>query len=341
MKRTAAAILAVLLLCLCASAGAEKVITLSFTGDCTLGCEEEMRYSQDCFDQVVLRNGYDYCFANFIDLFSQDDCTVVNCESVFQDTRDGEKTSKSFRFRGRDEFVNIFKEGSVEAVSLSNNHTMDYSTAGFNNTKKVLEEAGIGWAWEDVIWVFEKDGIHRGTEYAPKHIQDQDTYAEYFINQAKVDLVIMHHPHVLQGIRILNNRNIFYSLGNFVFGGYYKVTRGEKTGTNSLYTMAVQVKMYFTDEGEYKGQQAYIYPAYDSGTDPLNNYQPVRVSAEEAIPIVAAIQYDTEWPLPEIQEDETGKAIVVLDYLPDEEAATGTADPESGKPEPASARPAR
>lgn len=380
MKRTAAVLLAVLLLCLCVSAGAEKVITLSFTGDCTLGCEEAMRYSEDCFDKVVLRNGYAYCFANFYDLFSQDDCTVVNCEGVFQDTKDGEKTSKSFRFRGRDEFVEIFKQGSVEAVSLSNNHTMDYSTQGFNNTKKVLDEAGIGWAWEDVLWVFEKDGIriafgsvdygaygrvntiirdkllkmrengeidaavmlvHRGTEYAPKHILDQDTYAEFFIKQAKVDLVIMSHPHVLQGIRILNNRSIFYSLGNFVFGGYYKVSRGEKTGTNSLYTMAVQVKMYFTEEGEYKGQQACIYPAYDSGTDPLNNYQPIRVNAQDAEPVIAAIQYDTEWQLPEIQEDETGKAFVMLDYLPAEENTERRADPESGKPEPASAKPAR
>ncbi len=383
MKRTAAAFLAaVLALCLCAAAGAEKVITLTFAGDCTLGCgEDDKYYIKENFDAVIAQEGYDYCFANFRDLFSGDDCTIVNFEGVLQNTKDGEKKSKSFRFRGLEDYVNILREGSVEAVSLSNNHTFDYSTQGFNNTRRVLDEAGIHWAYEDQIWIFEKDGIrigfgsvyytafgqvadkmrdrllqlrkngeidaavllvHAGTEYAGKHTDQQDQFAEFFIKKAGADLVIMHHPHVLQGIRILNDRSIFYSLGNFVFGGYYKVTLGNNT--NSLYTMAVQVKMYFSDDGKYKGQQAYLYPAYDSGSDQmmgaylLNNYQPVRVNAEEAIPVVEAIQRDTAWQLPEIREDETGKAYLVLDYLPAEEESTG-ADPESGEPEPPAAKP--
>ena len=381
MKRAAAVLLAILLtLGLCMSAGAEKIVTLSFAGDCTLGCgEDDKHYIKENFDAIIAEEGYKYCFANFYDLFSQVDCTVVNCEGVFQNTKDGEKKSKSFRFRGTEDFVNIFKEGSIEAVSLSNNHTFDYSTAGFNNTKRVIEEAGIGWTNEDEVWIFEKDGIriafgsvyysvywdsyvkiqkkllqlrengevnavvmlvHAGTEYFPRHVDQQDQFAEFFIKQAKADLVIMHHPHVLQGIRILNNRSIFYSLGNFVFGGYYKVTSGNNN-TNSLYTMAVQVKMYFTEDGKYKGQQAVIYPAYDSGTYPINNYQPIRVSAEEAIPVIEAIQYDTQWKLPEIREDENGKAYLVLEYLPAEEETVSSANPESGEPEPAPARPVK
>ena len=140
-----------------------------------------------------------------------------------------------------------------------------------------------------------------------------------------------------QGIRILNNRTILYSLGNFVFGGSGEVTRGAN-GTNSLYTMAVQVKMHFTDEGVYKGQQVTLYPAYDSGTDPVNNYQPIRVTAEEAAPVLAAIQADTEWELPPAWTDENGKAYVQLDYLPasPEEETAG-----NGEPEPAAAHPDR
>jgi poly-gamma-glutamate synthesis protein (capsule biosynthesis protein) len=171
-------------------------------------------------------------------------------------------------------------------------------------------------------------------------VSQQDHFTEFFIKNAKADLVIMHHPHVVQGIRILNNRTIFYSLGNFVFGGYYKVSRG-KTGTNSLYTMAVQMKLFFTDSGKYKGQQAYIYPAYDSGTDPINNYQPVRVNAEEAVPVVEAIQNDTAWKLPEIREDETGKAYLVLDYLPAGESGEAAAEREAGEPEGAPGKPAK
>ena len=386
MKRTAAWILALVLALLTGAAGAEKVLTLTFAGDCTLGCgEDDKYYIKENFDAVIAEEGYAYCFANFLDLFSADDCTVVNCEGVFQNTKDGEKKSKSFRFRGTEDFVNIFKEGSVEAVSLSNNHTFDYSTQGFNNTRRVIEEAGIGWTNENEIWIFEKDGIriafgsvyysvywdaaekirnkllqlrengeidaavmlvHAGTEYFPRHVEQQTQFAEFFINKAKADLVIMHHPHVLQGIRILNNRSIFYSLGNFVFGGYYKVTSGNYN-TNSLYTMAVQVKMYFSDDGEYKGQQAVLYPAYDSGSDRmvgaslLNNYQPVRVSAEDAEPVIAAIQYDTEWQLPELREDENGLSYMVLDYLEADPVPAAGADPESGKPEAPPAHPGR
>ena len=93
MKHTAAVLLAVLLtLSLCASAGAEKIITLSFAGDCTLGCgEDDKHYIKENFDAIIAEAGYKYCFANFYDLFSQDDCTVVNCEGVFQNTKDGEK----------------------------------------------------------------------------------------------------------------------------------------------------------------------------------------------------------------------------------------------------------
>jgi len=377
MRKSAAPVVLVLLLvCLWTAAPAEKVITLTFAGDCTLGTEERTRRNSDSFDTVAKEQGYAYFFANFQDLFATDDCTVVNCEGVLSDSAASENKSKPFRFRGEADFAKIFAEGSVELVSLANNHIKDYGNQGITNTKKALEDAGVEWAYGEDIRIIEKDGIrigfasidygiwanacqkvkekllklrekgeinaavlliHQGKEYAAVHRPEQDTYAEYYINRANADLVVMHHSHVAQGIRILNNRTILYSLGNFVFGGSGEVTRGAN-GTNSLYTMAVQVKMHFTDEGVYKGQQVILYPAYDSGTDPVNNYQPIRVTAEEAAPVLAAIQADTEWELPPAWTDENGKAYVQLDYLPasPEEEPAG-----NGEPEPAAAHPDR
>ena len=379
MKRIMVLLAALLVLLLCGQAAAEKIITLTFAGDCTLGTEEATRRASDSFDSVAQRKGYSYFFANFSDVFSQDDCTVVNCEGVLSDSSNGEVKDKTFRFRGPEDYVNIFREGSVEAVSLANNHSKDYGGNGFLNTRRVLEEAGVGWAWDEYFYVFEKDGIriafasidygifqrsnyivrdkllkmqkggeinaavmlvHEGKEYFPKHQEKQELYGEYYINTAGADLVIMHHPHVVQGIRILNNRCVFYSLGNFVFGGHTKVSRGKK-GTNSLYSLVVQAKMHFTDDGVYTGQQIILYPAYDSGADPANNYQPIRITKEQAMPVWEAIQYDTEWTLPSLQEDEYGRAFAIMDYLPADGGPDGETAPEEGKPEAAPAQPYR
>ena len=377
MRKSAALIvLALLLVCLWTAAPAEKAVTLTFAGDCTLGTEERTRRNSDSFDTVAEEKGYAYFFANFRDLFAADDCTVVNCEGVLSDSAGAENKSKPFRFRGGADFAKIFAEGSVELVSLANNHIKDYGNQGIKNTKKALEDAGIAWAYGEDIRIIEKDGIriafasidygiwanacqkvkekllklrekgeinaavllvHQGKEYSATHRPEQDTYAEYYITRANAELVVMHHSHVLQGIRILDNRTILYSLGNFVFGGSSDVTRGVN-GTNSLYTVAAQVKLYFTDEGVYKGQQVTLYPAYDSGTDPVNNYQPVRVTAEEAGPVLAAIQADTEWELPPVWTDENGRAYVQLEYLP---AGADTESAGSGEPEPAAAHPDR
>ena len=355
MKRITVLLAAVLaVICLHGQTAAEKIITLTFTGDCTLGTGETTRRMTSSFDNVAEEKGYSYFFANFYDLFSQDDCTVVNFEGVLSDSSDGEVTDKAFRFRGPEDFANILKEGSVEAVSLANNHTRDYGINGLLNTMRILEKAGIGWARGENFYVFEKDGIriafaaidyrifqesyrivrdkllemqdageinaavillHEGKEYSPRHTMNQEEYPEFFINTAGADLVITHHPHVVQGIRILNNRTVFYSLGNFVFGGHTQVSRGDN-GTNSLYTLVVQARMHFTDDGVYTGQQMILYPAYSSGADPVNNYQPVRITAEQAELVWEAIQADTEWSLPPLQEDESGRAFALMDFLP-------------------------
>ena len=379
MRRITALLAAAALLLSCGHSAAEKVITLSFTGDCTLGTEELTRNAPDSFDNTVEAEGYSYCFANFADLFAQDDCTVVNLEGVFQDSSDNE-ADKDFRFRGPEKFVNILKEGSVEAVSLANNHSRDYGWEGLWNTMRVLDEAGIGWARAEDFWIFEKDGIrigfagvdhgifaasdwilqeklqnlkkngevdaivmliHEGKEFSPIHLGNQDKYCEYFINTAGADLVIMHHPHVVQGVRILNNRSVFFSLGNFIFGGHNMVSRNDTEGTNSLYSLVVQARLYFSDDGVYQGQQMILYPAYDSGAYPQNNYQPVRLTAEEAVPVMEAIQYDTKWTLPPLQTDENGRVCAVMDFLPAEESMMTETQTEHGEPEAAQQEPAR
>lgn len=58
--------------------------------------------------------------------------------------------------------------------------------------------------------------MHSGTEYTPNPNSRQIEFAHAAIDSG-ADLVIGHHPHVVQAIENYRGKKIFYSLGNFVF----------------------------------------------------------------------------------------------------------------------------
>ena len=337
-------------------AGAEKSILLTFTGDCTLGSEERTRELDGSFDQLAAKKGYDYFLANFREMFEQDDHTIINFEGVLSDNKAQETQKKRYRFRGPTDFVRILTGSSIEACSLSNNHIADFGKQGEESTKAVLDENGIGWFQNFKYYICEKDGIkvafialenkivynefdkvkkmiidlkdsgeanaivicwHTGLEYRGAHETNTERTSQAMIRYG-ADLVVITHPHVLQGICVYNNRCIFYSLGNFVFGGNSAIRtekfKLDKTVT-SLYSIVVQVKLLFTDDGRYLGQQPVIYPVYTSSAAPANNYQPYRVNADDAVPIREALQEDTAFTIPEISIGADGLSRIDLGYL--------------------------
>ncbi len=372
-------------------AAAEKTILMSFTGDCTIGSEERTRGAEDSFDSLAASKGYDYFFANFKDMFSQDDLTVINFEGVLSDSKSQESKGKTYRFRGPTVFAKILTGSSIEACSLANNHIADFGKQGEDSTKAALTENGIAWFQAFNVYTFEKDGVkiafmaldnisynkyseklrnviremkssgaadafvvcwHTGMEYRGTHEENAERMVKNVIN-AGADLIIINHPHVLQGIGIYNNRCVFYSLGNFVFGGNNRIkdkALSQNVTVTSLYSMVVQVKMTFTDDGRYLGQQATLYPVYISsgGMDKhnvqINNYQPYRADVKEAVPVRAAVQYDTLFKLPEITADEDGLSRMEMGFLPALDGLV-VSDSEDGgyfwTPEAASPKPGR
>lgn len=348
MRRLLALVVCFLLLS--SSALADIHIRLTFAGDVTLGSEERKRKEADSFVSVAEREGYAYFFSQVQDVFAQDDLTIVNLEGPLTNSNAQENKKKTFRFRGLPEYTEILKLGSVEVVNFSNNHVQDFGTQGYNRSTEALDGAGIGWFGGQNTYIFEKDGVkiaffgfnstivhrnkswlkneiqrlkrdegvdavvvcyHAGREYAKTHHPVQTDYAEYAIDNG-ADLVVMHHAHVIQGMNTYKNRSILYSLGNFCFGGN-KAVKTEGT----MASMMVGVDLHFTDQGVYQGQQLVIYPCHMSGTYPENNYQPHRVSGEEALQVMEQIQVDTPFQLP-AYTDELG--YVQLDYLPASEA---------------------
>lgn len=58
--------------------------------------------------------------------------------------------------------------------------------------------------------------LHWGTELATQPDPYQKDFARYLIDQG-ADIIIGHHPHVLQPIELYKGKIIAYSLGNFIF----------------------------------------------------------------------------------------------------------------------------
>ncbi len=64
----------------------------------------------------------------------------------------------------------------------------------------------------DIVFV----SIHWGEEYKTRSNQTQQTLAKSLVD-AGADVIVGHHPHVVQEIENYNNSWIIYSLGNFIF----------------------------------------------------------------------------------------------------------------------------
>lgn len=62
--------------------------------------------------------------------------------------------------------------------------------------------------------------VHWGSEYLQNQSDFQRRQAKIF-SELGADLVVGHHPHVVQGIEWINNTLVFYSLGNFLFDQYF------------------------------------------------------------------------------------------------------------------------
>jgi poly-gamma-glutamate synthesis protein (capsule biosynthesis protein) len=325
----------------------EKKVTLTFTGDVTLGSEDILRGKPDSFDSVAAREGYGWFFRNMQDLFTADDLTVVNLAGTLTNSSLMEDTGKTFRFRGPTDFAKILTESSIEACAISNNHIMDFGRQGYDSTMAALSAEGILYCGNDHSFVLEKDGIkigffalgstyvntyasyvvntiarmrkegvnaivicfHAGQEYSPRRrSRDQEFYARTAVEEWGADLVIMHHPHVVQGVDILKNRYVFYSLGNFCFGGNSVIrASGKDPAVRALESMVVQMDLRFSAEGEYLGQSGRIYPCFISSSaekagDP-NDFQPKLVFGEDAQGVLKRIQFDTLFDLGELNRE--------------------------------------
>lgn len=276
----------------------QRSFTLSFVGDCTLGSSPSKWAQMGTFVYTVGED-YGYPFRNVAQYFQNDDLTIANLEVVLAD--EGISADKTFTFRGPSAFTGILTEGSVEAVTIANNHTHDFGEDGYQATKAALESAGVSYVEKDTTLLYTTPGgltvgiygasfarddenmteqiqalreqgaeiiiaaVHWGTEGAYRPDSSQKDWA-YAMIDAGVDVVYGHHSHVLQPIETYNGKLIFYSLGNFSFGGNHF--------PRDMDTVVIQLEVIRDEDGSVSLGDLTIVPCSLSSMPVQNNFQP-------------------------------------------------------------------
>lgn len=206
------------------------------------------------------------------------------------------------------------KIGFLETFKALENENIDFIGAGINENEsyagKIIEVSGqkIGFlAYVDDMFthISQKPGIdspgsssmqdcdleediesikNRGAEYiiismhsGHEYHDAPNWYQEAFAREAidfGADLIIGHHPHVVQTVEKYNDKYIFYSLGNFIFDQMWS----EET------KQGVMVKFYFN---EFDIEKIRLIPVM------IENYAKPRVADDEESKIILdRLQYD-------------------------------------------------
>lgn len=167
----------------------------------------------------------------------------------------------NFTFTFATSTAELLKRHNIGIVSIGNNHIMNFSRDGLIATKQYLSAAGVQYFgdpdasetdkvlrttiggvdfsfvnWSD--WTSDKTDhtvaqvraeagsgrvvvvyTHWGVEYVPP-LPRVRALAHEFVD-AGASIVIGSHPHIVQEHEVYHGKDIYYSLGNFIFDQYF------------------------------------------------------------------------------------------------------------------------
>lgn len=293
------------------------IVTISATGDVTIGGDTRKK-SKSIFDKQLEKeaSGLSFPLENVADIFVADDMTLVNFEGTLTNTKSA--TSNTYSFAAPPEYVQVLTSGSVEAVSLENNHVMDHGTAGYEDTCQTLAANGVAYSGHLGSAVYETDtGVLIGMlsyqtfngNYANIYASIEGDIAalrgagcqlvivsyhwgeekDYVPNERQVplgratidagaDLVIGHHSHRMNPIEEYNGKYICYSLGNFSFAG--------NTKPDDMDTYIFQQRFRVYPDGTAENEGFRIIPCSISSQTSVNDFKPTPSDGENASRIV-------------------------------------------------------
>ena len=245
----------------------KKEITISMVGDMTF---------VKSVDTIMKKNGDGFILEGYGPYMKKSHIVLGNLETSIS-KRGKAIEKKEYTFRSRPEVVKVLKDNNFSAVSIANNHILDYGMEAYLDTLDNLKKHGLLYAGggrnkeeAEKGVIIEKDGIkvgflafskviysvdwyakntrpgivgaykvqepgfvktikemrkncdvlvvsvHWGAEGSDQ-IRDEEKYIGHSMIDAGADIIMGHHPHVVQGIEIYKEKPIFYSFGNFIF----------------------------------------------------------------------------------------------------------------------------
>lgn len=228
----------------------EKTVRILLVGDIML--------DRNVYLLAKEKNDFEYPFRLIDPLFSQYDIRVGNLEGPITNNASVAVNSQRLQFTFSPLFLPELKK-RFEVLSLANNHMQDMGESGFTETKENLSREGITFFGDyynregmlsteideehikiafvglhdfssgNIISEIKKLRLrndvvivmpHWGVEYDLLPSERQKNLAHQFID-AGTDVVLGSHPHVVQSSEEYKGKQIYYSLGNFIFDQYF------------------------------------------------------------------------------------------------------------------------
>src|SRR3989344_3320333 len=211
--------------------------------------------------------GGDYIFSCIDSVLDDADMVVANLEGPITSTSSVSVGSpvggkNNFTFTFATSTAALLARHNIRLVNIGNNHIMNFSRWGLGETKRYLDEAGVGYfgdpdAMEEgrvarvviggvnfsfVNW---SDWTSDKTDHTVAQVREEAQsgrvvvvythWGEEYVPppprvralahsfvDAGAAIVIGSHPHIVQEYEIYNGTHIYYSLGNFIFDQYWE-----------------------------------------------------------------------------------------------------------------------
>lgn len=168
--------------------------------------------------------------------------------------------------------INVLKRNNIDIVGIYETHgsnivkikknDISISFAAFNAIKDFANpQKHANYSVENVLSTIRRMGksdykiliFHWGNEYINIPSFDQIAEAKIFID-AGADVIIGHHPHVIQPVMEYNGGLVFFSLGNFLFDMTYR--------NNVRIGMIAKIRLTKGERPKYKINGTYISDEY-------------------------------------------------------------------------------